>query len=130
LSYRPQITPYKVIEDGDMSTARITSEPTIVQKLSQFSYQYVWSGSSPVGVVTVEASNDFELDATGAVKNTGHWNTISFSYNGTIVTDLPVSGNTGQGLLEIETKAFALRTVYARTSGTGTLNVTAVGKVA
>lgn len=131
MSSRPQLDPFPVIGgtqanpvSGDMS-ASITSKVTIIQKLSMLSYEVVWSGATPVGLISVQASNDYSQNADGSVKNTGNW------------TDLPlsiapaVSGNTGSGFIDIDSHAgYALRLVYTRASGTGTMTVTATGKVA
>lgn len=129
MAYRPQAAPYPVIEDGDMS-ANVTSLVTIIQKLSMCSYSYSWSGSSPVGEIVVELSNDYALDSTGAVKNAGTWNAMTLNYGGAAVDSVPLSGNTGNGLIDIEAvAAYAIRTRYVRTSGTGTLNSIFVAKV-
>ena len=94
------------------------------------SYSYSWSGTSPVGAISVQVSNDYSIDAQGRVSNSGTWNTVFFmDTNGNIVTSFSVTGNTGSGLLDIETSAYAIRTLYTRTSGTGTLQATVNGKV-
>jgi len=129
MAYRPQLDPQVVVSDGDMS-GDITSAVTIIQKISYLSYSYVWAGTSPVGAVSVEVSNDYELSADGqTVINAGTWNTYPVALNGTFVTSIPVSGNTGNGYLEVNPAAYAIRTKYTFTSGTGTLNVTVTGKV-
>lgn len=89
------------------------------------SYDISWSGTSPVGAITVQVSNSYSQDAEGNVKNAGSWTTLSLS------SAANVSGNTGNGFIDIDaTAGFAVRLVYTRTSGTGTLNVIASGKVA
>lgn len=139
MSSRPQFNPYIVIPNadaqpansGDMSQASLISAPTIIQKLSMISYSYSWSGATPIGIVEVELSNDFSLNVDGSVKNPGTWNVMTLNYNGTAVTSIPVTGNTGNGLVDIDaTGAFAIRTVYTKTSGTGQLQVTICAKVA
>lgn len=89
------------------------------------SYEVLWSGTTPIGTVSVQVSNDYSQYADGSVNNPGNW------------TDLPlsstpsVSGNTGTGFIDIDASAgYALRLVYNRTSGVGTLNVIVSGKVA
>lgn len=129
MAFRPQVTPHAVISNGNMSGS-ITSGVTIIQKISMLSYSYSWSGSSPVGTISVEISNDYSLDGNGQVKNAGTWTTIPFiDANGDTVTSFDVSGNTGNGQVDIETAAYAVRTLYTRTSGSGTLQCLACGKV-
>lgn len=122
MSSRPFLKPFQVIKDGDMS-ANITSVATIITNLSMVSYQVTWTGSSPVGVVTVEASNDYSVDAAGKVLNAGTWNTVTGA-------TANISGNTGKGMINLnQMPAFAIRLTYTATSGTGTLNATVVAKV-
>lgn len=130
MAYRPEIKPHSVIEDGDMSGS-ITSDVTIIQKMSMLSFAYSWAGSSPSGSISIQMSNDYALDAKGNVSNSGTWNTITFLSSGSAVTSVAVSGNTGNGFIDIfQTGAYAVRTVYTRVSGTGTLQAVVSGKVA
>jgi hypothetical protein len=113
---------------GSMATS-ITSSPSIVPVPSVFSYQVVWSGTSPVGAISVQGSNTFTQAADGTIGNPGTWDDLTLNYNGTAVTSIPLSGNTGSGLIDITVTAiYAVRLVYTRTSGTGTLAVTAFGR--
>lgn len=124
MSSRPLLKPHAVITNGGMSGS-ITSEPTIVQMLSLVSYTISWSGSTPSGVITVQVSNDYSVNADGSVKNAGTWSTLDLSDTAT------VSGNTGTGAIAISLIEFyAIRLVYTRTSGTGTMQAVVVGKVA
>lgn len=138
MSSRPQIDPHTVIPSPNASPANsgsmavnITSEPTIILKLSMPSYSYSWVGSSPVGTVSVQISNDYKKSSTGAVLNSGTWTTIYFQLNGTaMVNSAPVSGNSGNGFIDVPiTGAYAIRTVYQATSGTGTLTAIINAKV-
>lgn len=137
MSTRPQLSPSIVIPspggspvNGNSMAANITSAPTVIQKLSMLSYGLSWTGSSPVGTVSVQLSNDFSLDAEGRVLNAGTWNTALLNYNGTQVTTIPITGSTGSGLIDIVlTAAYAIRLIYTAGSGTGALTVTANGKV-
>ncbi len=124
MASRPIFTPHSVITNGDMSTS-LTSDVTIIQNLSMISYSCAWSaGSTPVGAITVQVSNDYSQNADGSVRNAGTWNTVTLS------TATNVSGNTGNGFIDIDAiAAFAIRLVYTRTSGSGTLNVIINGKV-
>lgn len=97
---------------------------TVIDDLSMISYSYLWTGSSPVGTVLVQVSNDYSKNADGTTRNPGTWNTLPLS------TTPSVSGNTGNGGIDIDANAFfAIRTVYTAISGTGTLNVNVVSKV-
>lgn len=129
MSVRTNLRPNPVIVNGDMS-GNITSDPTILQSLTVGAYSYSWTGAAPIGVVTFEASNDYALNSDGTVKNAGTWTVMDVLFNGTIVSSVPLTGNSGNGLIDWSTGAYAIRTVYTRTSGTGVLNVIINGKVA
>jgi hypothetical protein len=131
MSSRPQAAPYSVIGgtetnpvSGDMS-ANIISKPTIIQKLSMIGYDISWSGSSPSGVMSVQVSNTYAENADGTVKTAGNWTTLTLS------TSPIVSGNSGSGFIDVDaTGAYAMRLVYTRTSGTGTMHAVITAKVA
>jgi len=92
-------------------------------------YSYSWVGSTPVGTITVQVSNDYSLNPVGAVLNAGTWNNLIFNVGGTPTSSIAVSGNTGNGFLDIQLGGYAIRTVYTKGSGTGTLQATIAGKV-
>ncbi len=125
MSSRPQLNPETVILNGDMSGS-LTSDVTIIQKLSQISYDIAWTnGSSPVGTMSVQVSNTYSQDASGAVKNAGNWQTLTLT--GTAPT---ISGSSGNGFIDLgATGAYAIRLVYTRVSGSGTMNATISAKV-
>lgn len=109
---------------GSMAS-NITTAPTILQSMKKASYGFSWAGTSPVGTVSIQCSNDYSLNANGTGNNAGTWNTLPFtSSSGALVTSFPVSGNSGNGFLELTTSAYALRAVYTAGSGTGTLTAT------
>lgn len=123
MASRPILSPYLIINKGNMATT-ITSQPTIVQNLSMLSYDISWTGTSPVGVMSVQSSNTYTQNADGTVANIGDWNTLPLS------STPSVSGNTGSGVIEIDATAmYALRIVYTPVSGTGSLSITVSGKV-
>ena len=132
MSTRSNLRPQSVITDGAMAnTDVITSDITILQSLTIGSYTYSWSGSSPIGAISVEVSNDYKVDAAGNVLNAGTWTAIYFTLNGSsVVNAAPVSGNTGTGVIEWSTGCYAIRTLYTNTSGTGTMQAVIAGKVA
>lgn len=124
MSSRPQFNPYPVILDGDMSGS-LTSKITIIQKLSLVSYEITWAGSTPVGTISVEVSNDYTQNDDGSVRNAGSWSALPLS------ADTSVSGNTGTGFIDVYAcGAYAMRLVYTRVSGTGTMQAIVSAKVA
>lgn len=130
MSTRTTLRPYQTIKNGDMSDD-IISDVTILQSLTKCSYSYSWTGSSPVGSISVEVSDDYSVNPDGSVENVGTWNLLPVNLSGTVVTTIPVSGNSGSGGVDIDSISFyAIRTVYSSDSGTGSLNATIVGKVA
>lgn len=123
MSSRPLMPPMPVIVDGSMS-GNITSLVTIISNMSMMSYSYTWVGTTPIGVITVEVSDDYAQNSDGTVKNAGTWTALPLS----ALTN--VSGNTGAGFIDIDMLgAQAIRTVYTFTSGTGILNAIFKGKV-
>lgn len=122
MSSRPFVKQYPVIENGNMAGS-ITSSVTIMQMLTVAAYTYSWSGTTPVGAISVEVSNDYKPGVmdTDPV-NAGTWVPIFFTLDGAAtVNSAPLTGNTGVGIIEFSTGAYAVRTKYTRTSGTGTL---------
>jgi hypothetical protein len=117
--------PTQVFVSGNNSMGgSLNSLATLKPSMSLINYSISWTGTSPVGTITVESSNDYEVDFAGAVRNAGSWNTLPFTNSaGAIVTSVAVSGNTGKGMININgIGANAIRLVYTRTSGTGTLS--------
>ncbi len=124
MSSRPQFSPYSVITNGSMS-ASITSEVTVIQKLSLLSYAISWVGSTPIGTMSVEVSNDYSTNSDGTVRNAGTWNALPLSATAS------VSGNADNGFIDIELNGgYAMRLVYTRSSGTGTMQAVISAKVA
>lgn len=123
MSTRPMIGPYPVITNGDMS-GNLTSLITIIKSLSLVSYSLTWSGTAPVGNISVQVSNDYSITSNGEVNNPGTWNTLPLS------ASTAVTGNNGMGFIDIDANAgYALRVVYTKVSGIGSLNVIVAGKV-
>lgn len=123
MSSRPLTNPYKVINEVSMATS-ITSEVSVISNISMLSYSYAWSGSTPVGEIVVEVSDDYSINADGSERNAGTWNELPLSET------CSVSGNTGTGFIDIDQLgAHAIRTRYVRTSGTGAITAYFKGKV-
>ena len=130
MSTRSSLRPEVVIAAASMAT-NITSTPTVLQSLTLGTYAYSWAGASPVGALAIQISDDYSLNPNGTVNNAGTWNTVYVTLNGSTVTNsIPISGNTGNGIVEWSTGAYAIRTIYTATSGTGALTATIVAKVA
>lgn len=88
------------------------------------SYSYSWTGSSPVGTISVQVSNDYSEYSDGTVNNAGTWNTLPLS------TSPSVSGSSGNGMIDIDIiGTYAIRTTYTPVSGTGSLTCVYKGKV-
>ncbi len=131
MSTRTGLNPHVVIDAGDMSATSITSEATLLQSLSMASYEVSWTGTSPVGTLVLQVSNSYALGPTGQVSATGTWTTVPVDLSGGEVTSIPITGNTGNGFIDIAAHAgYAMRLVYTKASGTGTLHAVFKGKVA
>jgi len=130
MSTRTTLRPYPVISAASMA-ADIVAEPTILQSVSGVSYTLSWSGTSPVGTIAVEGSNDYSLNPDGTEDNAGTWIPIYISVNGgSPASSAAITGNTGSALIEIlKTTVYAIRLFYDATSGTGTLNAVINGRV-
>lgn len=128
MSTRTTLRPTPVITAGDMS-GNITSLVTILQSITGCSYAGNWLGSTAVGTLSVQVSNDYQANG-GTVLNAGTWTTITVQYSGNTVQTIPVSGSTGTFFIDLtKIQAYAIRLVYTATSGAGTLNATINGKV-
>lgn len=129
MSSRTTLRPH-IVSDAASMAADITSDVTILQSLTSCSYQVSWTGTSPVGELFVQVSNDYELGPGGNVVNSGTWSNMTLSVNGSPEASIAISGNSGNGFIDIEkTAAYAIRLFYDRTSGTGSFTATIVGKV-
>ena len=115
--------------NGNSMAGNITSSPTIILDMYAGSYALSWTGSSPVGTVSIQGSNDYSQNAEGNVMNAGTWNVLTVNYNGSAVTTIPITGNTGNGIIDITaTGIYAVRLIYTAGSGTGSLTVTMIAK--
>jgi hypothetical protein len=106
----------------------ITGSVTIITNQTLIGYGFSWAGTSPVGAVTVQVSNDYALNEAGGVKNAGTWTTLTDSAGDPI--EGSVSGNSGTGFFNVAAMAgYAIRPVYTRASGVGTLQCKVTTKV-
>lgn len=127
MSSRPYRKPHSVITNGNMAGS-LTGVASIISNQSITGYAFSWSGSSPVGGVTAQVSNDYSLNTDGSIRDAGTWTTLLDSAGAPITG--AVSGNTGNGFFNVaQIGSYAIRPVYTRTSGTGTLQCKVVTKV-
>lgn len=130
MSTRPRLAPV-TLPTIDMSLTSTASSPTILQGLSMVNYALSWTGTSPVGTIALEFSDDYAINPDGTVHNAGTWNIAPFDVNGAIATSAAITGNTGNGMIDIfSTGAYASRLLYTKGSGIGTLTIIVTGKVA
>lgn len=129
MSTRTRIAPI-LLPTIDMSATSTASSPTILASNSTVSYSGSWSGSTPVGTLALQFSDDYSLNSDGSVKNTGTWETAPIAIAGALVTSGSVSGNTGTFRFDVTTTAAnASRLLYIKGSGTGTLTIYVTGRV-
>lgn len=129
MSDRPLVAPNlnkPVIGAGDMSGS-LTSLITIIQRLPGISYDLAWTGT-PTGTFQVQVSNTVTFYPDGTIQNAGNWNTLpTAAFVGTYPAP---AGAPGNGFLDvIGTEAYAVRLVYTRVSGSGSLTVIPCAKV-
>jgi hypothetical protein len=104
---RKSVMPGFAMIDQQSLASNITSSVVSVKNLDYASIHVEWTGTSPVGTLTVEARNGetdswYELDMGSAIS---------------------ISGNSGDHQLVFNLLPFTdLRLQYAATSGSGTLN--------
>ncbi len=111
---------FQIVTSGDMSQATVTSTVTNIERLDNIGVQLNWTGS-PVGTFAVQVSIDYEQDDQGNVLDAGNW-----------VTIVTASTAAGSPIMVNLTALSApwIRTVYTRSSASGTLNAFISGKAA
>ncbi len=129
MSTRTRIAPH-LLPTIDMSATSTASDATILASNSTISYSGSWSGSTPVGTLALQFSDDYSLNPDGTVGNSGTWETAPIAIDGAFVTSGTVSGNTGTFRFDVTTTAAnASRLLYTKGSGTGTLTIYVTGRV-
>lgn len=112
------LKPYKMLNAADMSTTQ-TSAATNTENLDKASIVVRWSGTAPVGAITIEGKNKVQT-ASGMVDS--DWVTLDFE-------PINVTGNTGNHtILFIELPFTELRMVYTPTSGVGAITAIITAK--
>lgn len=108
--------------NGSSMAGNIISAPEILYLMSKCSFSFNWTGTSPVGTISIQGSNDFSLNNALNPYNSGTWNTLTLNYGGSAVTTIPISGNSGNGIVDVTAIGiYAVRLVYTAGSGSGTL---------
>jgi hypothetical protein len=104
-----QITNKLIVTTGDMS-GNISSGPVDISTLSNYSVQFTWSGTSPIGDISVQISNDG----------------INFD---NLSSPVSISSNSGTKVIKDSESGYKyIQAVYTFTSGVGSLNVILNGK--
>lgn len=103
---------HKMLDNVAMDASK-TSEKTNVENLDQATIMIDWfSGSTPIGTVTVEASNSTVEDFTTSAEK---WHELDFD------VAINVTGTSGNHQIDFVAMPFKwLRILYNRTSGDGT----------
>lgn len=116
---------FQTITNGDMSQASITSSTTDIQFLDNIGIQLNWTGA-PVGNFQVQVSADHNQDLSGNVSSSGNWIPVIVSYwtGSAVATGVSIPTSVGSPIyLDLnQLSSPYIRIVYARTSGSGTLN--------
>lgn len=99
-----------LLSAGDMSLSSVTSSVQILDNNACYAVQAYWTGSSPVGNISIQAS------VMGTV----------FSE----IANFSVAGNTGSCLLNVERGGYVyIQAVYTSISGTGSLTIDCSAKL-
>ena len=113
---------FPIIINGDMSLSSITSSVTTIDLLDDIAIQLNFSGA-PIGTFQVQVSSDYAQDTFGNVTNPGNW--IPFP-----LAPAPIASGSAALImvyLDLVPSSY-IRTVYTKTSGSGTLNAFITGK--
>ena len=103
---------YKMFDQEDISTSATSSITSVINQ-DKASISVSWSGTSPVGTLTVEARNGKDES----------FYTLEFG------APIPISGNTGDHQLILSEMPFTdIRIQYTSTSGTGTMDAIITSK--
>lgn len=97
---------------ADLGSASVNSNVSNVLNQDNIGIVTTWTGTSPVGTLNIQVSNDYNPD-----NGNGNWVTLDFG------SAIAISGNTGSLNITINQLPYTyLRAQYSKVSGTGTLN--------
>ena len=122
-----QITKFQIISSGNMSVSSIVSSVSSIEFLDDVGIQLNWSGS-PTGTFSVQVSADYSQDTSSPpnVTNAGNWAPLVLTYwtGSAFVTTTAIPTSLGSPIyLDLALlSAPWIRTVYTKTSGSGTLD--------
>lgn len=103
---------FPMLNGADMSTNQ-TSPVTDIAYLDNAGITVTWSGTSPVGTITVECANP------NPTENEADWNWHELGFG----TPIDVTGNTGSHIISMNQLPFTkIRLKYNFTSGTGSIS--------
>jgi hypothetical protein len=104
MSRKSVLKPYKLLNAVNIATSQ-TSAPTNVEGIDNFCIELEWTGTSPVGVVTVETASQ---DSGG---NYSTWKAIDFG------ATISITGASGNHLLFIKADSQFYRVVLKKKKG-------------
>ena len=102
--------------------ANITGQGSVVRNMDMVTFFVEWTGTAPVGSLSFEYVQKESINPALEV-----WEQIDLGP--AVGSYIPISGDTGSHTIIFSIVPFVkLRAVYTRSSGTGTLDITIVGK--
>lgn len=114
---KSNLTPVRIALDADLS-ADYTSAVTTISFQDNVVYQVNVKTGTPVGVLDVQTSTDYNF-TNGAA---GNWTSLGAAFQATV-------NGTGTGVLDLnQVGPCFVRLKYTRTSGTGTMDIFVSGK--
>ena len=96
----------------------------VLDRLVGYSVQYIWSGAAALnGTLQLQGSNNAFFDVDNTIPNpNAQWDPVPGS-------DYLPTGAAGTKIIEYDTAYYrAVRVVYVRTAGTGSMQILYVGK--
>lgn len=121
---RKNVLPYQVATNQSLA-ADFTSAATVIAYLDNCSYQINVTTSDSIGVIYVQASNDYQVsEPSGVVTNQGNWFDLTLTTSPVVNAANDVIGI---NLNQLPFQAVRIR-YDATTAGTGTCNIYVVNK--
>lgn len=110
--------PYLVLDNGDLSQATLTTDPTAVNYQDNIVYQVIVRSGDAIGTVNIETSTNYNAQTRDA----GTWVSLGSAYQSDI-------NGVGSGIFDLnQLGPCYARLVYTRASGSGVLDVYVSGK--
>lgn len=114
---KSNLAPYRLASGADLS-ANYTSPVTQILRQDNFVYQFNVTSGTPVGVLNVEVSNDYNY-TNGAA---GNWKSLGSAYQADV-------NGTGTGVFDLQQLGPCyVRLVYTRSSSSGLADIFISGK--